>query len=187
MTENKVQYGLNNMTIIPFTDSGTDIVYKKAIPYKGAVSISLDPAGDVTSEYADNGLWFQLDNNQGFTGKMSMENLPLEVSTIILGDVADDNGVIAQSKVPGESVAIAFQFQGDKKATRHILYNVGFKRAAEGSATKADKLEIKNFEFEFTAGLDPYLEVAKAKTNPDTAETVYENWFTTPYRPTFSA
>lgn len=180
--DNKVTFGVKNVNIHPITDSGTTITYATAIPWLGATEMSLDPAGDRLDDYADNGLWFSMDNNQGFTGKFSVKQCPYDIASVILGDLRDSNGVIAQSVNPGKSVAVTFQFEGDKKATRHILYNVIFSRTGEAGTTKSDKLETATLEFDFTAGLDPYLEVAKAKTDSETKADAYENWFKTPYR-----
>jgi phi13 family phage major tail protein len=182
MADNKVTFGLKNVHIWEMKDDGTEVTYGAVIPWKGATEISLDPAGDRTDDYADDGLWYSIDNNQGFTGKLTFKQVPYEVSSLIVGDFKDENGVIAQSLNQGKPVAIAFEFQGDKKATRHIIYNVAFSRPGEGGTTKADKLETASFEFEFTAGIDPYLDVAKAKSSPDTTAEAYGAWYDKPYR-----
>lgn len=186
MAENKVQYGLKNVYVHRFTDDGTQITYETAIKYPGAVNLSLDAAGDKTDFYADNGIYWSGDNNQGFTGKLEMANMPYEISNIVLGDVRDDNGVIAQSLQQGKAVALTFEFDGDQKATRHILYNVTFARPSEAGATKSDKLDVQTKEFDITAALDPYLEIAKSKTDSKTDSKIYDDWHSKPYRPTFT-
>lgn len=184
--DNKVTLGLKRVTLAEVTDSGTAITYGTPVPFKGAVSISLDPKGDKTDEYADDGLWYSSDNDQGFTGKLQMEHLPYEVSSLILGDLKDDNGVIVQSQQAGKTVAMMFEFDGDKKAVRHVLYNVTFSRPSEGSTTKGEKSDLNKVELEFTAALDPYLGKAKSKTDPDTNAATYDAWYDAPYRPKFT-
>ncbi|GAB2025812.1 phage tail protein [Lactovum odontotermitis] len=187
MADNKVTFGLKNVHLWEMTDDGTAVSYGDVIPWKGATEISLDPAGDRTDDYADDSLWYSIDNNQGFTGKLTFKMAPYEVTSVIVGDFKDENGVIAQSLYQGKPVAMAFEFQGDKKATRHILYNVQFSRPGEGSSTKSDKLETGNLEFDFTAGLDPYLEVAKSKSSLDTTQEAFDAWYEKPYRVTKNA
>ncbi|MFP7467576.1 major tail protein [Weissella cibaria] len=186
MAENKVQFGLKNVYVHPFTDDGTQITYDTAIKYPGAVNLSLDAAGDKTDFYADNGIFWSGDNNQGFTGKLEMANMPYAISSIVLGDLRDDHGVIAQSLRQGKAVALTFEFDGDQKATRHILYNVTFARPSEAGATKSDKLDVQTKEFDITAALDPYLEIAKMKTDSETDAETYAAWHTTPYRASFT-
>jgi phi13 family phage major tail protein len=180
--KNKVMFGIKNVHIHPFSDDGAAINYDTALNWPGTVTLTLDPAGDRTDFYADNGLYFSQDNNQGFTGKIESALMPFEISSVVLGDRRDDNGVIAQSIANGEPVAVTFEFDGDKKATRHILYNVSFSRATEEGETKSDKADVKTSEFSITAALDPYLEIAKAKTDEATDQATYDAWYTTPYR-----
>lgn len=180
--DNKVTYGLKNVHVHTFTDDGNDITYGASIPWRGAVNITLTAAGGLVTDYADDGIYNSFDNNQGFTGKFSVKQLPFEIASIILGDVKDSKGVIAESLKQGKPVALSFEFIGDAKAVRHILYNVSFSRPGVTGDTKSDKTATQTNELDFTAGIDPYLEVAKAKTSPDTDQTVYDAWFETPYR-----
>lgn len=185
--DNKVMYGLKNVTLFPLTDDGTKITYDGPIKFRGAVSLSLDPEGDKIEFEADNTTYYTADNNQGFSGKLEMALMPFEVSSVVLGDVRDTNGVILQSMKAGQAVAMAFEFDGDVKAVRHVLYNVTFSRPSENGETRGKKGDVKSSEFEIVAALHPYFNVAKSKTDATTNDTAYQSWYTKVYEPVLTA
>lgn len=187
VADNKVMFGLKNVTLFPLTDDGSKITYSTPVKFRGAVSLGLDPEGDKIEFEADNQVYYTADNNQGFSGKLEMALMPFEVSTIVLGDVRDTNGVILQSAKAGQAVGMAFEFDGDVKATRHILYNVTFSRPSENGETRGKKGDVKGTEFEINAALHPYFNIAKAKTDATTNDTAYQTWYTKVYEPTMQA
>ena len=55
---NKVKFGLSNVHIAPITYSGSTVTYGTIFDLKGAVNLSLDPAGESADFYADNTKYF---------------------------------------------------------------------------------------------------------------------------------
>ena len=45
-------------------------------PFRGAVSLTLDPAGNETSFYADNVVYFSAYANNGYTGTIEFAHIP---------------------------------------------------------------------------------------------------------------
>lgn len=183
---NKVKYGLRNVHLFEVTDTGTALTYGTPVPWRGATELTLDPNGDALEVHADDILYDKEENNQGYTGKLTMLYLQPEIEALLFGNVENSDGVVVENADNhGSKVAVAFEFSGDKKHVRHILYNVAFSRAGDGSATKSDKIDAQTAEFEFSAMADPYDYKIKGKAAQGSAK--YENWFTSVYVPGASA
>lgn len=183
---NKVKYGLRNVHLFEITDSGTKLTYGTPVPWRGATELTLDPNGDALEVHADDIIYDKEENNQGYTGKLTMLYLQPEIEALLFGNVENSDGVVVENADNhGSKVAVAFEFSGDKKHVRHILYNVAFSRAGDGSATKSDKIDAQTAEFEFSAMADPYDYKIKGKAAQGSAK--YDNWFTSVYVPGASA
>lgn len=179
---NKVKYGLRNVHLFEITDSGTKLTYGTPVPWRGATELTLDPNGDALEVYADDILYDKEENNQGYTGKLTMLYLQPEIEALLFGNVENADGVVVENADNhGSKVAMAFEFSGDNKHVRHVLYNVSFSRAGDGSATKSDKIDAQTAEFEFSAMPDPYDYKIKGKAAQGSAK--YDKWFTAVYVP----
>lgn len=183
--ENKVNFGVKNVTLFPVNDTGTAITYEEAVKWPGAVSIELDPNGDMIELYADDMLYYLAQNNQGYNGKLEMVSIQSKIAQLILGEEVDKAGFQTETTraKPG-AVGMAFEFDGDVKATRHLLFNVQFSRPNVAGDTKTDKVDPKTSELEFKATPNPYTDQVKTKSTPAMAAELYEAWYTTPQIPT---
>lgn len=89
----KVRFGISDVYYAVMTESTasgvTTISYgsKKAIP--GAVSLTLDVQGDTNDFYADNGVYASFDSNNGFSGTLTIADVPESVYTDLLGYYKD--------------------------------------------------------------------------------------------------
>ncbi|QHJ81739.1 MAG: hypothetical protein [Bacteriophage sp.] len=176
-SENKVTFGLKNTHYAVITDDGNKITYGTPAALPGATELTLDANGDGIEFYADDTKYFSADNNQGYTGKLTIAKLTEAFEKEVLG-IDDTNGVStenANSKI--QRIALMFEFDGDQKATRHLLFNVSLSRPGDGSKSKEDKVDVNTQELEFTAAPDPYTSDVKAKTNSTTTEEVYNAWY----------
>ena len=83
--------------------------------------------------------------------------------------------------------ALIFQFEGDKKATRHVLYNCTATRPAASGSTKQETVEPQTETVTISAGtiFVPALEldIPKASTTEETTAAIYDAWFTNVYIP----
>src|SRR5690606_37215566 len=139
---NKVMFGLKNVHYATFTyDSTTNtITYDTPVAIPGAVELSLEPRGDMVEFYADDILYYSAGNNQGYEGTLSIALIPEQFAIDCLGEEKDDDDKVLTENVTakGKPFALLFEFDGDVKATRHVLYNCTANRPAVGSSTKTD-------------------------------------------------
>jgi len=188
MALNKIKYGLKNVHVALLTkgDDGT-FTYgtPRAIP--GAVSISLDAEGEMNPFYADNIVYFRTVSNNGYTGDLEIALIPDWFREEVLQEVKDTKGVLVETSniTDVQYFALLFQFEGDKKAVRHVLYNCTANRPTVESQTKEDTIEPNTETLSLTA--DPREDgLVKARSGDDTNEDTYKNWFTRVYVPTVS-
>lgn len=165
--ENKVDFGLKNGHYAPVIDDGEKLTYGEFKPLKGSTEISIDPEGDSNDFYADDTKYFTAVSNQGYSGKLTVARLNDEFFRDVFGEKKDETTGLQydDTQVQPKKIALAFEFDGDIKQTRHVLYYVTCTRPSFGSSTKEDKIEPNTQELEFTAGPDPYKDRSKAKAN----------------------
>lgn len=181
MAENKVRYGLTNVhvAVIEETVDGKE-VYGDFKRMRGAVNLSLDPVGEQSPFYADNQAFYVFSSNSGYTGSLEIAEIPEFFSQEILGE-ATVNGVAVESvKTKSKSFALAFEFDGDQKATRHVLYNCKANRPNIVGATTTEAIEAQTSELTFTASPNEAGNV-RAKTLSTADETVYNAWYDAPF------
>jgi phi13 family phage major tail protein len=78
--------------------------------------------------------------------------------------------------------ALLFEFDGDVKAIRHVLYNCSASRPSIESETKEDTIEPGTETLSITA--DPRSDgLVKARTGDTTDDTAYEAWYKSVYSP----
>lgn len=183
MAENKVTYGLRNVHYAPFTIANGVITYDTPIKMEGAVELALDPRGDMTEFYADNVLYYSASNNQGYDGALTIANIPEKFLIDALGEVKDSTDMVLTEKanLVGKPFALMFEFEGDVKATRHVLYNCTASRPKVGSSTKNDKSEPNTNELSFVAAPRATDLAVKTKTTTSTPSAVYDAWYSKVY------
>ncbi|MCH4171929.1 MAG: phage tail protein [Lactobacillus sp.] len=185
---NKVQFGLKNVHVFPVkADNGEKLEYDVPFRLRGGVTVSLEPAGEINAFYADDIDFYDAISNQGYTGKLTVALITDEFREKILGDKYDDNGLLVESTDNRQTnFGMAFEFNGDVSATRHVLYNVSATRPTIEGNTQEDKTDPDTNELEFTAAPDPYTHYAKAKTTTKTTQKAFDEWYTTIQTPVFS-
>lgn len=186
---NKVKYNLKNVHAAKLTETVTNgettFTYgtPKAIP--GAVSISLDAEGESSPFYADGIVYFRSVTNNGYSGDLEMALIPEWFRTEILQEELDGKGVLIEKSNNRENVkfALLFEFDGDVKCIRHVLYNCTTSRPSIESETKEDTIEPGTEKLSITA--DPRADgLVKARTGDTTDNTAYTNWYKSVYLPT---
>lgn len=184
---NKVKYGLCNVhwAKLDVAEDGTPS-YGAYFPWKGAVSLEMEAEGDSSTFYADNTPYSVSISNNGYSGDFESAIVPDQFLREIMGEQYDPNGVqLEDSLVEPAAFALAFQFEGDQKATRHVFYNCKMTRPGVSSKTTEDSKEPATDSTSLTAsplqGLIEGKAITKAKTNANTASDVYDNWFNEVY------
>lgn len=183
---NKVKYNLKNVHAAVLTetvvDNETVFTYgtPKAIP--GAVSISLDAEGESSPFYADGIVYFRSVTNNGYSGDLEIALIPEWFRTEVLQEQLDNKGVLIERSTNSESVkfALLFEFDGDEKAIRHVMYKCTCSRPSLESETKEDTIEPGTEKLSITA--DPRSDgLVKARTGDDVDQTTYNNWYSAVY------
>ena len=154
MALNKIKYGLKNVHVAKLTkgDDGTfTYATPRAIP--GAVSLSMDAEGEMTPFHADNIVYFRTVSNNGYTGDLEMALVPDWFREEILQEVKDSKGVLVETANVTDVVyfALLFQFEGDKKAIRHVLYNCTAAENTIEGQTKGENIEVQPETLTITA------------------------------------
>ena len=187
--KNKVKYNLKNVhaAILTKGDDGT-FTYATPVAIPGAVSLSMDAEGDSSPFYADGIVYFRSTANNGYSGDLELALIPEWFRTDILQEEKDSNGVLIERSDVTESVyfALLFEFDGDQKAIRHVLYNCTASRPTIESETKEESIEPGTETLSLTA--DPREDgLVKSRTGDDTTTATYTNWYKRVYEPSASA
>ena len=184
MAANKVKYNLCNVHFAPLVEGSDGTISwdtPEAMP--GAVSLSMDPAGEPESFYADGIEYFIINNNQGYEGDLELALIPESFRTKILNETKDSASVLVENaNSQAGHFALLFEFDGDVKKVKHVLYNCSASRPSISSKTNEDTREIQTETLSLKARpLSSGL--VKAKTGDSTKATVFNKWYTKVYEP----
>lgn len=186
--KNKVKFNICNVHYAPITVGENGVVtFATPVAMPGAVSISLDPTGEPESFYADGIEYYTINNNQGYEGDLELAMIPEDFRTDILKEEADSNKVLVENaNSETGSFALLFEFDGDVKKIRHVMYNCSASRPTIESKTNEEDKEVQTETL--TVKARPMANgYVKAKTGDSTTETVYSNWYKAVYEPNASA
>lgn len=183
---NKVKYNLKNVHAAKLT-KGEDgaFTYAKPQAIPGAVSISLEAEGDSSPFYADGIVYFRSTANNGYSGDLEIALIPEWFRTEILKEELDANGVLVEKSdiTETEKFALLFEFDGDVRGIRHVLYNCSASRPSIESETKEDTIEPGTETLSLTA--DPREDgLVKSRTGDTTDDETYADWYKNVYLPT---
>ena len=182
--KNKVKYNICNVHYAVITKAEDGMVtFATPVAIPGAVSISLDPKGEPESFYADGVEYYVINNNQGYDGDLEVALIPESFRQDVLLETADTNQVLVEnSNSQTGSFALLFEFDGDVRKIRHVMYNCSASRPSisaktneEGKEVQTETLTIKSRPL--ASGL------VKAKTGDSTTEAVYTDWYKSVYQP----
>ena len=191
MAENKIKYGLKNVyyaTISTVSTTGA-VSYNTPVAFPGAVSLSMEPQGELSPFFADNIKYWVGNANNGYEGDLEMARVIDKFREDVLGYIKSGNNLLAEdANANPVHFALLFQFEGDVKATRHVLYDCTASRPGDSGSTKNETIEPQTEKISISAGsiYVPALQtdIVKCQTIDSTATTVYDNWFSAVAQPT---
>ena len=183
--KNKVKFNICNVHYALITvDEDGEVTFGTPVAMPGAVSLSLEPNGEPSNFYADGYAYYTISNNMGYEGDLELAMVPESFRTDVLKESLDTNQVLVENaNVETANFALLFEFDGDVRKIRHVLYNCAASRPSIESATNEDEIEVQTETLALTATplANGYV---KAKTGDDTTDAVYQNWYKTVYLPT---
>ena len=187
---NKITYGLSNVHVWPITATASDgtPTYGSIIVVPGAKEVTLSAEGETVKFYADNIIYWTAAANNGYSGDLTIADVPAEFAENILKEIRDVNGVMVEdASSTGAEFAMAFEFEGDVNKRRHVFYRCTAGRPDVASSTKEENIEPNTSQLSITAM--PRLDNHYVKaTVEDTTSTAYDSWYgTAPYEPTITA
>lgn len=178
--DNKVHYALTNVYIATLgmdLETGT-VTFGNPKRLLGAVSMDLSAQGDVIKLRADGMNYYVVNSNNGYQGNLNIARIPDWFRSDILGDTisATDKVLVETTTQEPKAFAMLFEFLGDVKGTRHVLYNCAASRPNIKGENKDNLKDPDTDTLSLTAS--PLQDgKVKASTTAETPENVYKNWF----------
>lgn len=184
--KNTVVFGIKNVYYSVIDNGETATTYGTPKAIKGAVSLSIDIAGDSSAFYADNRVYYNSISNNGYTGSFECAKVPEEFLVDVFGQIRNEDGVLIETtNAEPKQVALMFEIDGNEKPERYVLYNVQFNRPGYSTTTITESKEPNTQSMDMTAmeSIDPtILAQVLAHTTEETPDDVYNGWFTQVYR-----
>ncbi len=177
---NKIKFGLKNVHYAVVTETDGEITYDTPEPIRGAVNLTLDAAGESVQFYADDSVYFEENTNDGYTGNLEIALIPDDFRKDVLGEIEDANGALIENKdAKAKHFALLFEFNGDAKKTRHVLYYVLASRPSVSGSTRTNTKEPQTETLNITARPAPDTGDVKAKVPQ--GEAAYDDFYTAVY------
>lgn len=181
---NKVKYNLKNAhyALLTVGEDGS-VTYGTPVSLPGSVSLSLDSNGDPENFYADGIAYYVINNNMGYEGDLELALIPESFRTDILNEKLDSKGVLIENAdVELASFALLFEFDGDVKHIRYVMYNCSASRPGIEGKTNEDTKEVQTETLTIKA--TPLSSgIVKGKTGNTTDETTYNDWYKAVHMP----
>ena len=187
--KNKITYGISNVHVFPITstdESGVPTYDSKVISMPGATELSLDAEGSSDPFYADDVVYYQGVVNNGYSGSVTLADIPEDFLTVVMKEIKSDGGTFFEdASVEPLEFAMAFEFKGDQKKRRHLFYRCKATRPSLESKTKEDSIEPNTHELEIV--VMPRLDNNIVKARCEEGDTDYSTWYTKPVTPVTSS
>ncbi len=185
---NKVRFGLAEVAIAMKTGPAT---YGPITRIPGAVKLTTDPDGDSEKFYADDGVYYTIVTNNGYTGESEFALIPDEVKIMIFQWLRDNNGALVEvaDAVP-QPFALLFRVRGDKRKRFNIFYDVTAERPKAEEKTTEDKsspttetMSLTMIPTEINGKMVTKLSIEPSDAN----KSVIDNFYKEVYLPDFSS
>lgn len=179
---NKIKYGLSQAHAFPIItdEAGETTTYGEGIKLPGSVTLSLSAEGANDPFYADNIVYYQSTSNNGYSGSLELALIPEEFYVKLLGMYKDEEtgAILEGAEDKGAEFALAFQFEGDEKAVRHVLYRCKASRPSIEGETKSESITPKTEAFDFSAMARQ--SDKKIRLKVESGSSLYDNFFNKP-------
>lgn len=182
--KNKVKYNLRNVHYALLkTNTAEGMTFDTPVPIAGAVSMSFSPSGDLSNFYADGYAYYTISNNAGYEGDLELALIPENFLVDVLKEELDNNNVlIEKADIETQNFALLFEFDGDVKKIRHVMYCCSATRPSVESSTKEESIEVTTETLTISA-TSLACGIVKAKTGDSVSDLAYQNWYSSVYIP----
>lgn len=182
---NKVQFNLKNVHYAVQTGTAEAPTWGTPVHVPGAVTLTLDPQGNVEPFYADGVVYYQSVANNGYGGDLEMARFPdqMLVDVWLFQIDETDKVIIENANVEPKSFALLYQIDGDINNDYYCMYNCTGTRPGIGGTTNTETKTPQTRKSTISA---VPLENGRvmARTKSDTSDEVKGNWFKKVYEPT---
>jgi phi13 family phage major tail protein len=188
MANNKVVFGLEQVHIA-FIDTASisPPAWETPIAIPGAVRFAPEPQGEESTFYADDGPYFTVTSNNGYTAELEMALVPDDVLAEMLGWTIDSNGMLIEiSNAMPKEFALMGQILGDAKNRRFVYYRCKAARPSKEYVTKAESITPTTDVLTLTIlpiEVNGQNIVKGVMELSDTNATAYDAFFTSVYLP----
>lgn len=186
MSKNRVRYGLKNVHWAEAAE-GDDgkVTYSAPQAWPGAVHLELEAQGDPAEFYADDRTYFNAPTNNGYDGTLETALIPDAFRQSALGEKLANGVQFEDGNAKGQKhFALLFEFEGDARNRRHVIYWCQASRPTEEGSTVEDQIEVQTTELEFQARQRPDNGLVKARCTDDAPDEVYDGWYDSVYEDT---
>ena len=178
MNKNKVEFGLNNVHVGTYVETGGTVALGEPERIPGAVSLTLEEESELYKFFADDEIYYSEYSDNGESGELTMALFPDEFKLKFLPYVQLADGGIAKVKgQPAKNGYLAFEGKGDKEKRRHIIYNLSFGAIKRERKTIEESKEVEVEVLPITVVGDNGTGIVKVSYSE--GDTGYANLFTT--------
>ena len=136
----KVKFSIKNVHYAVLDPEGT---YGTPAALPGAVSLSMEPQGEVSPFYADGIVYFQTSSNNGYSGDLELAYFPPDFLKAVYGyKEGETSKVLTEyANVQPKPFALMCEEEGDSTGTKFVFYNCVATRPQRELQTKEDTIE----------------------------------------------
>ena len=177
--KNKVHFDLTNVHIAMLKGTAEAPTYDAPVRVYGAVSMDLAAQGDTVKLRADDMDYYVSKSNNGYEGdlNLAMVNDWIRINVLSEELSATDKVLVENALKSGNPFALLFEFLGDVKHRRHVLYNCVAGRPNIKGENKDNQKEPDTETLPITAS--PLSDgKVKASTTDATPDDIYAKWNT---------
>lgn len=137
-TENKVTFGLKDLVLFFENDNGAATAIDSIINYNRTMNVT------TTDLYANDSLYFRLNDEKNGDGTMELAYLPKAVVARMLGWRIDSNGGLVHIKdAKPERFDMCFSVDGDQYARRKFVYGCEASMTADNNETRGENVNFR--------------------------------------------
>lgn len=149
MAEKKIRFGVSEVAFAPYDETTSE--YGAWIDLSGATQLTLNPEGSTQQVYGDNITYYTGVKNSGYTGTITLLDIPDELRTKVFGEGSKDGMLYESTDALPANGCLRFKVDGNIRNERTELLNTTLSRPSGDNSTNEDTLSVKNFSMDFTS------------------------------------